>query len=92
MLQRHTAIDIVNLEATVSPFCTEVRHMNKKDTLLSRKAVSDMLGGMSKATIYRWIKTMGFPPPISFGTRYVRWSEAEVAAWVERHKSQRTAA
>lgn len=66
--------------------------MTNQDTLLSRQAVSDMLGGMSKATIYRWIKTMGFPRPISFGTRYVRWSEKEVAAWVDRHRAQRPAA
>lgn len=66
--------------------------MAEQDKLLPRRAVSNMLGGVSKATIYRWMQTLGFPRPITFGTRCARWSEAEVAAWVAQHRAQRTAA
>lgn len=36
---------------------------------------------VTKSTIYAWIKTQGFPPPIHFGGNLVRWKKISVEAW-----------
>lgn len=66
--------------------------MNEQDILLSNTAVREMLYGISNATLYRWIKTQNFPQPIPLGPRCVRWSEAEVDAWIANRKALRSAA
>jgi len=50
------------------------------DFLLPRKTV-EKLSGLSRATIYRLIKTGKFPRPLSIGTGSVRWRQSEVIAW-----------
>lgn len=37
--------------------------------------------GMSRTTIYDWVKAGTFPKPLQIGARAVAWDEAEVAAW-----------
>lgn len=39
--------------------------------------------GLSKATIYAWIKDDLFPRPIRVGKRAVRWIEKELVAWIK---------
>ena len=44
---------------------------------------------VTKTTIYSWIKTRGFPPPIHFGANLVRWNKNIVDAWdIEREDAQ----
>ena len=43
--------------------------------------------GLSRATIYKYIKAGQFPPPISFGGRVSLWSEQRLFEWMERCKS-----
>ena len=50
------------------------------DYLLPRKTV-EKLSGLSRATIYRLIKSGKFPRPLSIGTGAVRWRQSEVLAW-----------
>lgn len=50
------------------------------DFLLSRKTV-EKLSGLSRATIYRLIKSGKFPRPLSIGTGSVRWRQSDVIAW-----------
>lgn len=50
------------------------------DYLLPRKDVEKM-SGLSRATIYRLIKSGKFPRPVSIGTGSVRWRQSEVIAW-----------
>lgn len=50
------------------------------DWLIPRKTV-EKLSGLSRATIYRLIKTGKFPRPLSIGTGAVRWRQSEVIAW-----------
>lgn len=47
------------------------------------------LTGLSRPTIYRFIKQRDFPQPYKPGGYASRWSEAEVRTWCE---SQRSAA
>jgi prophage regulatory protein len=50
------------------------------DYLLPRKTV-EKLSGLSRATIYRLIKSGKFPRPVSIGTGSVRWRQSDVIAW-----------
>jgi prophage regulatory protein len=50
------------------------------DFLLPRRDV-EKLSGLSRATIYRLIKSGKFPRPLSIGTGSVRWRQSDVVAW-----------
>lgn len=39
--------------------------------------------GLSKNTIYDWIRKGAFPAQIELGGRSVAWSEAEVDTWIQ---------
>jgi prophage regulatory protein len=49
--------------------------------ILRLRAVLEKLG-ISKATVYRWIRTEDFPAPIHLGPRAVGWSEASINKWL----------
>jgi predicted DNA-binding transcriptional regulator AlpA len=42
-----------------------------------------MLGGVNRSTVYRWIKTEGFPKPIKLSPSCSVWSISEVQAWLD---------
>ena len=50
------------------------------DYLIPRKTVEKM-SGLSRATIYRLIKSGKFPRPLSIGTGSVRWRQSDIIAW-----------
>ena len=52
----------------------------KVDYLIPRQTVEKM-SGLSRATIYRLIKSGKFPRPLSIGTGAVRWRQSDVIAW-----------
>ena len=37
----------------------------------------------SRASIYKWIKTAGFPEPIRLTPRNVAWNEKDVQDWIQ---------
>lgn len=54
------------------------------DRLLPTEETCARVGGVSKSTLYAWIKTGGFPAPIPLtpaGTR-VAFLESQVNAWI----------
>lgn len=50
------------------------------DFLIPRKTVEKM-SGLSRATIYRLMKSKKFPNSVSIGTGAVRWRQSEIMAW-----------
>ena len=50
------------------------------DYLIPRKTVEKM-SGLSRATIYRLIKSGKFPRPLSIGIGSVRWRQSDIIAW-----------
>lgn len=54
--------------------------MSKK--YLKFPALSEKLGGRSRASIHRDMRDRGFPKPINFGNSVV-WSEQAVDAWLD---------
>jgi predicted DNA-binding transcriptional regulator AlpA len=48
-----------------------------------RPMAKTMLGGVNNSTVYRWIKTQGFPKPIKLSPSCSVWSVAEVQDWID---------
>jgi len=42
----------------------------------------------SRTSIWRWIRTEGFPKPIALGPRAKGWYVAEVRAWLETRRNE----
>jgi prophage regulatory protein len=63
------------------------KHKIEQMRLLRRREVEERTG-LSRSTIYEWMRTGQFPRPIALGTRSVRWQQHDVDAWI----AERTAA
>ncbi len=52
------------------------------DRILRRPDV-EARTGLSRSTIYAWMKEGTFPKPVALGARLVGWKESDVTAWLE---------
>ncbi|MCE8520825.1 AlpA family transcriptional regulator [Ruegeria pomeroyi] len=50
--------------------------------ILRRPEVEARLG-LSRSTIYDWMKEGKFPAPIALGKRMVGWRESDIEAWLD---------
>ena len=66
----------LNLEQAAA----HIQQQQVVDYLIPRKTV-EKLSGLSRATIYRLIKSGKFPRPLSIGTGSVRWRQSDIIAW-----------
>jgi prophage regulatory protein len=57
--------------------------------ILRRKQVEEITG-LSRSTIYQWMKNGSFPAPITLGSRSVGWDMAEIQDWIEQCRIQST--
>lgn len=63
--------------------------IQREPAFLRRKQV-EMRTGLSRSTIYQYIKDGAFPKPVRLGPRAVGWLESEVSEWIaERVKIAR---
>ena len=44
--------------------------------------------GLSRSTLYDWMKAGAFPRPVALGARLVGWREADVQAWLEARETK----
>lgn len=51
------------------------------EKLLRIREVSERLG-VSKTTIYKWVKEERFPEPVILGAHASRWVEQEISDWL----------
>lgn len=58
--------------------------------LITQKEVMKLLGVGSRETLDRWIRQGLFTPPIRIGGGRLRWVLAEVEAWIEARKAERS--
>lgn len=61
----------------------------KKERLLRRPAV-EAYTGLSRSTIYDWMKRGEFPQPVKLGARIVAWRESDVTAWLDSRETRDT--
>ena len=52
------------------------------DRLLRRHKVEE-LTGLSRASIYRWMRNGRFPRPVKISSRGVRWKESDITDWIQ---------
>ena len=52
------------------------------ERLLTRAEVEKRCG-VSRSTVYRWMRTGQFPEPVRVGPRAVRWPASEIEAYLE---------
>lgn len=55
---------------------------NEHSLRLIRLAEVKQRTGLSRSTIYRWMKAGKFPRSYTLGNYIAAWSEAEVEAWM----------
>ena len=70
-------------EAAATRLQANLAAANDPDALLQVSTVQ-ALTGLSRATIYRWIKTKGFPKPVNLGPGCVRWKAGTVREWMQK--------
>ena len=63
---------------------------NRIDHLLTPRQVLDMVG-ISKATMYRFLRSGAFPAAVMLGERLPRWRLSEIEAWLESRPRSRGA-
>ena len=42
---------------------------------------------VSRATIYRWVKSGHLPKPIQLGANMMRWKASDIEAWMEEREA-----
>ena len=57
------------------------REMEHKLTILRRRQVEQRTG-LSRSTLYQYMKDGYFPKPVPLGPRAVGWLESEVSEWI----------
>jgi prophage regulatory protein len=55
---------------------------------LIRRPEVESRTGLSRSTIYDWMKRGDFPLPVKLGTRLVAWRESDVTAWMESRETR----
>jgi prophage regulatory protein len=60
----------------------EERRHRERVNLLRRPEV-EARTGLSRSSIYEWMKRGEFPQPVRLGARIVAWRESDVAEWLE---------
>ena len=60
---------------------------DKRERLLRRPEV-EARTGLSRSTIYEWMKRGDFPQPVKLGERLVAWRESDVTAWLESRETR----
>lgn len=46
-------------------------------------AVQERVGGVSRTTIYEWVKKGQFPKPVKIGGRAIAWRVSDLDQWAE---------
>jgi prophage regulatory protein len=57
-------------------------HIVRDERLLRRKEV-ERLTGLSRSSIYAWMKDGRFPRPVRLGPRAVAWRQSDITAWFD---------
>jgi prophage regulatory protein len=52
-----------------------------------RRAEVEVRTGLSRSTIYEWMKLNKFPRPVKLGERIVAWRESDIDNWLESRVS-----
>jgi predicted DNA-binding transcriptional regulator AlpA len=65
---------------------TEPQPPPEEDRLLDMSDLETLIG-IKRSAVKNLVSRPGFPAPVRFSQRLVRWRRSEVWAWIERHRS-----
>ena len=60
-------------------------------TRMLRRREVEALTGLSRSTIYEWIRASRFPRPIVLGARMVRWQQQDIEQWIKDRIAEQAA-
>lgn len=55
---------------------------------LLRRPEVETRTGLSRSTLYDWMKRGEFPQPVKLGTRLVAWRESDIDEWLESRQQR----
>lgn len=58
---------------------------------LLRRPEVEARTGLSRSTLYEWMKRGEFPQPVKLGARLVAWRESDINAWLESRETRGSA-
>jgi prophage regulatory protein len=58
------------------------------DDLIRVDEVRKMIGGVSRSTVYNWIRDNHFPRGAHIGERIVAWKRGQVRDWIDNRVNQ----
>jgi len=61
-----------------------MKSVNENASRILRRKQVEELTGLSRSTLYKFIKEGLFPQPISLGSRAVGWIGSEVDQWISK--------
>ena len=53
------------------------------DRIVRPREVRELLGNVSKSTLWRWIAKEQFPRPMKLGERAVGWRQSTINEWLD---------
>jgi prophage regulatory protein len=53
---------------------------------LLRRPKVEARTGLSRSTIYDWMKRGDFPQPVKLGTRIVAWRQSDIEEWLQNRE------
>jgi prophage regulatory protein len=53
-----------------------------------RRPEVEALTGLSRSTLYSWMKRGDFPRPVALGTRAVGWRESDLENWLAARETK----
>ena len=74
-------------QAEVTANLSSALNKNGHQRLIRRPEV-EARTGLSRSTLYDWMKRGEFPQPVKLGARLVAWREHDVAAWLESRENR----
>jgi prophage regulatory protein len=74
------------------PFKRQAPHaqfeISQKNAKLLRRPEVEARTGLSRSTLYEWMKRGEFPQPVKLGARIVAWRESDVTDWLESRETR----
>lgn len=61
--------------------------MINHETLLPVPKVRERVGGISRTTLWHWVREGTFPAPIRVGAKRIMWRESELQRWIDDRQS-----
>lgn len=67
---------------------SEMGSAKRDHNRLLRRPEVETVTGLSRSTLYDWMKRGDFPQPVKLGARIVAWRESDIIDWLESRETR----